>query len=359
MFASISNPYVMADNKNILVTRFAAIGDVAMTIPTLYDVCQAYPEKNFFMMTNSALAEIFINKPNNLSIIGIDLQEINSITKSWALTKETVKKHSIDLLIDLQDEWPTQLMRLSAHLSGVKTIHIDKGLTEKKHLIRASLKILLPLTHAIDRYRETFSNAGFDTTPAFENIFPKNTASPSIYSAITEPKHKNEKWIGIAPFAKYKEKIYPLHLMEQVLRDLSSRHNTKIFLFGGGPYEQKILSEWARKYPSTITLAGKDYGLNVEMALFHDLDAMITMDSANMQMASLAGAPVLAIWGATHPYCGFGGWKIPEENNIQLPVPCRPCSLFGNKPCITGNFRCMTGINPSIIIDKVNKLILK
>jgi ADP-heptose:LPS heptosyltransferase len=32
---------------------------------------------------------------------------------------------------------------------------------------------------------------------------------------------------------------------------------------------------------------------------------MISMDSANMHLASLYGVPVISIWGATHPFAGF------------------------------------------------------
>ena len=87
------------------------------------------------------------------------------------------------------------------------------------------------------------------------------------------------------------------------------------------------------------------------------LDAMVSMDSANMHLASLVHTPVVSIWGPTHPYCGFSGWHQSPDLAVQLDISCRPCSVFGNKECYIGDFRCMRSISPQMIIDKVTKLI--
>jgi ADP-heptose:LPS heptosyltransferase len=80
------------------------------------------------------------------------------------------------------------------------------------------------------------------------------------------------------------------------------------------------------------------------------------MDSANMHIAALYNVPVVSIWGATHPYAGFYGWGIDLENSIQLPLACRPCSVFGNIPCYRGDHACMEHITPSMIIDKIKSV---
>ncbi len=83
------------------------------------------------------------------------------------------------------------------------------------------------------------------------------------------------------------------------------------------------------------------------------LDAMLCMDSANMHLASLAGIPVVSIWGATHPYCGFSPWNAAPDSMIGLPVECRPCSVFGNKACHRGDYICLTAISPEVVAAKV------
>ena len=51
-----------------------------------------------------------------------------------------------------------------------------------------------------------------------------------------------------------------------------------------------------------VSLAGKRYGFPVELSLVSWLDVMVSMDSANMHLASLVRTPVVRVWGATHPY---------------------------------------------------------
>lgn len=75
-----------------------------------------------------------------------------------------------------------------------------------------------------------------------------------------------------------------------------------------------------------------------------------------MHLASLAATPVVSVWGATHPYAGFMGWHQSIDNAVQLDLPCRPCSTFGNKPCRYGDYRCLTGITPEMIVEKVEKI---
>ena len=78
-----------------------------------------------------------------------------------------------------------------------------------------------------------------------------------------------------------------------------------------------------------------------------------------MHLASLVKLPVVSVWGATHPYCGFTGWKQSPENIVQLDLPCRPCSVFGNKPCVSGGYACLNGITPEMILNKVERVLNK
>ena len=65
------------------------------------------------------------------------------------------------------------------------------------------------------------------------------------------------------------------------------------------------------------------------------LDTMVSMDSANMHLASLTGTRVVSVWGATHPYCGFMGWQQKEEDAVQInTLSCRPALSLVTNPAI-------------------------
>jgi ADP-heptose:LPS heptosyltransferase len=72
-----------------------------------------------------------------------------------------------------------------------------------------------------------------------------------------------------------------------------------------------------------------------------------------MHLASLVNTPVISIWGATHPYAGFYGYNQDSKNVVQVDLKCRPCSVFGNKPCLFGTYDCLRQIEPERIVEKV------
>jgi ADP-heptose:LPS heptosyltransferase len=98
-------------------------------------------------------------------------------------------------------------------------------------------------------------------------------------------------------------------------------------------------------------------GLKDELALMSKMQVMVTMDSANMHLASLVNVPVVSVWGPTHPHAGFYGLGQDPTNAVQLSLACRPCSVFGNKKCWRGDHACMQEITPKTIIEKIEKLI--
>ena len=54
------------------------------------------------------------------------------------------------------------------------------------------------------------------------------------------------------------------------------------------------------------------------------------------------------------------GWGQPAENAIQVEdLPCRPCSVYGNTPCLRGDFACMAGIAPERIVKRIEEVVAK
>lgn len=342
--------------RRVLVTRFSALGDVAMTIPVLYSVGMANPDVEFVFVTRSSMTGMFVNPPENIRIRGVDLTDsaYGGVTGLRRLYKELQAEYHFDAVADLHNVLRTMILDVQARLAGCRVARINKGRSMKRQLTRSSNKIMLPLISQRARYREVFHRLGLVVEPCFKSIYGDGKGDPSLFAAITPPKTHDECWIGIAPFAKHKGKIYPVELMEKVVDHYAAMDNVRIFLFGAGAEEREILGRWAQKSPRVVNLAAERHGFPVELALLSHLDVMVSMDSANMHLASLVRTPVVSIWGATHPYCGFKGWKQDDSDIVQLSMTCRPCSVFGDKPCHRGDYYCLAGIAPQTIINKID-----
>lgn len=344
---------------SVLLARFSAIGDVAMTVPVIYSACRCYPDVTFTLVTRPAMVNIFVNAPDNLQVVGVDLKgEYTGVGGMARLVADMIREHHIDAFIDLHDVLRTRLMGIFARLRGIKVSRINKGRGSKRRLTRRNGKVMLPLISQRARYREAFFKAGLPVTDHFNGLFDGHaTADPALFARITPSKPSGTRWIGIAPFAAHSGKIYPPENMRRVVETLASRDDTTIFLLGGAGNEQETLESWAAAIPNVISLAGKRYGFGAELALFNHLDAMVTMDSANMHLASIASTPTVSIWGSTHPYCGFKAWRQSDSNMIQLPMTCRPCSVFGDKPCYRGDYLCLNAIKPEMIVERIDHII--
>ena len=189
------------------------------------------------------------------------------------------------------------------------------------------------------RYQNVLQKLGFD----FELNFPKTTKSG-----------KSGK-IGVAPFAAHKGKILPLETTEKVVKLLSEK-GLRVFLFGFGEKEKAVLEQWQDKYQNVVSLVGKSGGLKNELTLIAELDCMLSMDSANMHLASLVGTRAVSVWGATHPAAGFFGFNQDETDAVQIPLPCRPCSIYGNKECrLNDKYQCLNKITAEMIVEKILK----
>jgi ADP-heptose:LPS heptosyltransferase len=227
---------------------------------------------------------------------------------------------------------------------GQKVAKIDKGRKGKKALTRQKNKVFVQQATSFERYAKVMEQLSFPIKPQFTKLDYSDFCGTQ--------KATNETWIGIAPFAKHPAKVYPMDKMEQVIKALSERENTSVFLFGGGKEEKRKIAELCSKYPN-VQATQNQQGLKGELALMSQLDVMLSMDSANMHLASLVGTRVVSIWGGTHPYAGFLCWNQNPSDCIQLDLPCRPCSVYGNKPCFRGDYACLNGIAPSHIIKKL------
>lgn len=349
----------------VLLFRFSALGDVAMTVPALYDACLANPSTRFVMVTQGAGSRLFAERPANLEVVAVNLRQYPGPAGMLRLWRRLRREWEPDMVLDLHDVLRTKLLRLFARLSGLRVRSIHKGRAGKRALTRAHHKILVPQKSGHERYRDVLRRAGISAPERFAGF--RFAAMPE---ALRLP--AGRKRLAVAPFAQHAGKIYPPELTEKVVAAISAMPGWEVVLFGGGDKEMAVFERWTARYDGVVTaaeligragdLAPLRSPMEAEMAIMSGCEAMLSMDSANMHLASLAGTRTVSIWGATHPYTGFMGWRQREEDAVQLPMACRPCSVFGNRPCRLGAERrgpddcpCLSQIPPAMVIDRILK----
>ncbi|MEG1401649.1 glycosyltransferase family 9 protein [Bacteroides sp.] len=339
----------------ILVIRFSALGDVAMTVPVIHSLATQYPQHEIIILSRGMMQPLFQRLPSNVRFINADLSSKHKGIRGLNRLYNELKVMRFDYVADLHNVLRSRYLRYRFLLSGVSVAAICKGRLGKKQLIRRRHKVLVMQKTSFQRYADVFAALACPVRLDFTSIYGAGKGDFSQIASVVQPKG-TDKWIGIAPFAKHRGKIYPIELQEQVVAHFAANPTVKVFLFGGGKEEQEVFDRWTKKYPSVTSLIGK-LNLSTELNLMSHLDVMLSMDSANMHLASLVGIPVVSIWGATHPYAGFMGWKQQPDHTVQLDLSCRPCSVYGQKPCFRGDYACLMQITPRQVIEKIERII--
>lgn len=330
-------------NSNILVIRFSALGDVAMTIPAIYSLAEQYPKVRVTVVTRPFFSRLFINAPANVTVIGVDLKnDYSGITGTFRLLHK-LKSFRPDCVADLHNVLRSWIIDIWFRIHGVKVAMVNKRRSKRKKLFKTGE----PQLNFVDRYANVFSRLGYPIELTFKSVF----SAASKPSTPVEIKHPA---IGIAPFARYTNKTYPPEMMLDTVQKITVE-GYMVYLFGGRGNEADMLEKWADATENCTNLAGK-YPLEQELSLISEMDLMVSMDSSNQHMAALTGTPVLSIWGSTIPACGFLGYGQTSGNALMLGLPCQPCTVAGKDTCYMGDFRCLRRITPEMIISKIKKL---
>jgi len=342
----------MPKKKHILVIRLSAMGDVAMTVPVLRAFSIQNPEAKITVVSRPFFKPFF-DTIENVTFFGVDLKKRHVGFLGLIRLFLDLKKFRITHVVDLHNVLRSKVVRNLFALSGKKVAATDKGREDKKALTRAENKIFQPTKSMFERHVETFKKLGFQIDLSNPR-FPKQALlSNEVLSKIGEISNKIK--IGIAPFAQYETKVYPLDLLQNVIDELAKNHNQRILLFGGGENEIQKLNQLQNKHDNVIVVAGK-LSFQEELQLISNLDVMLSMDSGNAHIAAMLGVKVITLWGATHPYIGFKPFNQSMENCLvsdRTKYPLLPTSVYGNK-IVLGYEDVMRTILPEMVVKKIN-----
>ena len=391
--------------------RFSALGDVAMLAPVVREYAARHTDDELWVMSKPFHAPLFEGMAPNVNFLAKDpKKDYKGIRGLYRLFRELDAMH-FDLVVDEHDVLRTKFLRKLFRLHGYKVSHINKHRSLRRKITAPEgKKELFRLPTAFENYAMALGE------PLSEKLKTKSEKSRTHFVGSEELSEElrvkreefelafecmSSAWdsslstfhsslpraarIGLAPFAAHQGKIYPVERMERVIELLIERRpDCRIILFGGGGKEMEQMTAWAEKY-SNVELAStlseklrvksekfhaddiqSNGNLNSSLSTLHSslyhelqlmktLDVMVSMDSGNMHMASLMGTRVVSIWGATHPWAGFLGWGQSEADCVQRhDLKCRPCSIYGNKPCLRGDMECMN-ISEEEIVEKILK----
>lgn len=335
-------PEVRGLPRHLLVMRNSAMGDVAMLPHALRALLEAAPGLRVTVATQAMFKPFFSGLP--VEFLEVDIRGAHhSLAGMWRLAAEA-RRRGVDAVADVHGVLRSKAFRLAMWLHGIPVAHIRKGRAAKSRFIRRHGRGLEPLRHTVLRYCDVLRRLGF----RFDDPAPAQ-ASP-------HPNPMGEKrgvWLGFAPFSAQAGKTYPEDLSRETVALLAARCE-RLFIHGGGGREAEFAREMERAHPNVTALWGR-VRFAGELDLIANLDCVVSMDSLVMHLAALVATPVVSVWGATHPGLGFAGYGSDPHGMLQADLACRPCSVFGARPCRFGDYRCLRAVTPAMIVGQVER----
>ena len=344
--------------EHILVIRFSALGDVAMAVPVVWALATQYPDIRITVLSRAFARPLFADLAPNVNFMEADLKhEYHGVRGLNALYRRLTAKQ-FTKIADFHNVLRSEYLRMRFNMGRYRVEHLDKHRRARHRLTANNKKVREQLTTPFENYADVLAKLGYPIHLEFKSLFPPEGGNLNLLPAIVGPKKNFEQWIGIAPTAAHPSKCYPADRIRLIIGQLLEKHpRARIFLFGRGKEEDRLFTTWCQELPQCVYVSQHLENMQQELILMSHLDVMLSMDSSNMHLASLTGVPVVSVWGATHPFAGFMGWNQPAENAIQVNLDCRPCSIYGNKPCRRGDMACLNLIKPEQITERIEQII--
>ena len=300
---------------------------------------KTYPNLNVWLVTNKNNQSIF-NFHERIKFIGIDF---NSPQKNIFQISKTIKEVSNNLhfdgVYDLHDVIRSKILRFILYpKSKIHRVFL-KERSLKNKIINNKIE-LQKLKHSSERYLDCIKQD-------FEKIEFNKISKSLDFNGV------KDKLIGLAPFSAHSSKIWEVKNYINVFKHFK---DYQFILFAFGEKEITVAKKIILDFKNCIIISNK-LNLYEQMELINTFKLFVTMDSANMHLASLTSTKVISIWGPTHPFLGFSP-LFNEKYIVQLTekqLPGRPFSVYGkiDKSDMKSALESMDGIKPEMVIEKM------
>ena len=95
--------------KKLLIIRFSALGDIAMTVPVVHDLAVQYPDLDITMLSREMARPLFERMPKNVHFIAADLKGRHKGLLGLCRLWRDARLSDFDYIADFHDvlrTWP-------------------------------------------------------------------------------------------------------------------------------------------------------------------------------------------------------------------------------------------------------------
>jgi lipopolysaccharide heptosyltransferase I len=159
----------------------------------------------------------------------------------------------------------------------------------------------------------------------------------------------DKKVIYANPAARWQSKFWPVEHWAELADHFAEQGMALIF--GGSKEDAAYIAKIAQLMKRQPLIAAGSLNLAQSAALISQSALYVGLDSGPMHIAALAGVPVAALFGPTHPE-RVGPWNVPHRIVRAEGLTCLECR---RRSC--GHLSCMKGISVSMVAKAAAELL--
>ncbi|MEX0725298.1 MAG: glycosyltransferase family 9 protein [Planctomycetaceae bacterium] len=327
--------------RRILVIRLSALGDVMNVLPSLAVLKDRYPAAELTVLTGPLTAGLLADDP---CVDRVITHARNHNPWNWLTTGVSLRRQRFDLVVDLQSSrysrWlalstaaavrlgtrpgPFYTDRIRLDLTGKQTAELFRDILQPLGLHRSPLLMRFPQLGRCRISGQSLLQAHGRHDRPFAVLNPGH--SPAWFTKRWPEDH----WIALGKM-------------------LIARNIVPVVT--GAPSEAELADRIAAGIgPPATSLAGKT-DLQALAGVLSLAKVVVSTDSGPMHMAALVGAPVVALFGPTHPVTSgpFGDGHRVLHRRL-------PCSYCFKKTCPTQH-ECLDQLSPAEVWNAVTDVL--
>ena len=323
--------------KILIFSNGEKIGDGIIKLPLLHEIKKRLPNYQTFWMTNKG-ATIYNSQLKNIASNYIDeifeKAELNPFFWKKISNKYDLENLNFDIIFDTQKTFlrTFSLKRIKCNLfisASGNSFFSDKKVKKKYN----------------NKLRSYYLDDLFDLLDLikFDSI-DKNFSIPiprELENSLTNLFDKNNSYIGIAPGAGEKNKIWAIDNFIEVAKYYEKKSYKLVFFLG--PQELSIKSKLTNLFPDAILPEEKIVNFSspeIVMCSTKFLSCALSNDSGVSHMLSTNLCPVVKLFGPKNPY------KFTPKNSNIYTISSQD---FGSNN--------INSIKSEIVIKKINEIL--
>jgi len=337
-----------------LLIRFGSLGDLALTLPALWDLAASEPRGERHFLVLAPWASLLTPLP--------ELERVWTLPRGarsaeLAALGRDLAAEAYDRVLDFHGNLRARLLRRQLGRPPAGWWQSPRhDLRRRLMVVRPGWPALLrpraPLPPVWQRHRATLRAALGETYRPAPPAAARYPLSQALRAAVDAELAAlglapGERPLALAPGAAWPAKVWP-HAAALVER-LSGRWP---LLLVGGPAERDTCAALAAL--GAVDYSG-DRPLSQVAAALGRSRALVASDSGLGHLAEAVGTPVLDLYGPTVPAFGFAP-RLEASRVLERPLGCRPCSLHGARPCRFGHGNCLGELGADAVVAELSAM---